>query len=121
MSLDAADDKRTIAAHEAKARDLQTKVNALLAIEKVSVSLLYRKDRQPDRQDVRGCVEQLNTIEKEVRLLQDTQKSLNDVKDQLDGRSIEKSELKSKREVGRWRQKIEFTLLRCVPIYAESR
>lgn len=35
MTLDAADDKKNIAANEAKARDLQSKVNALLAIEKV--------------------------------------------------------------------------------------
>lgn len=35
MTLDAADDKRNIALNEAKARDLQVKVNALLTIEKV--------------------------------------------------------------------------------------
>lgn len=35
MSLDATDYKRNIASNEAKARDLQVKVNALLAIEKV--------------------------------------------------------------------------------------
>ena len=35
MTLDAADEKRNIAANEAKARDLQAKVNALVIIEKV--------------------------------------------------------------------------------------
>ncbi len=35
MTLDATDDKRTITTHETKKRDLQSKVNALLLIEKV--------------------------------------------------------------------------------------
>ncbi|KXN87715.1 putative kinetochore protein NUF2 [Leucoagaricus sp. SymC.cos] len=82
MTLDATEDKRAIAVHEVKARDLQNKVNALLVIEK----------------DLRGCVEQLHTIEKEVRLLQDAQKKLGDAKDQLEIRAIEKSELQLKRE-----------------------
>jgi kinetochore protein Nuf2 len=42
MALDTADDKRTIAAHEAKARDLQAKVNALAAIEKACVHPLHK-------------------------------------------------------------------------------
>ncbi|KAF5357895.1 hypothetical protein D9756_001783 [Leucocoprinus leucothites] len=82
MTLDTAEERRTIAANESKARDLQTKVNALLAIEK----------------DVRSCVEQLNTVEKEVRSLQDTLQSLNDAKVQLEDRTIEKSEMRSRRE-----------------------
>lgn len=43
MTLDAADDKRTIATHEAKARDLQSKVNALIIIEKVRCITVARK------------------------------------------------------------------------------
>lgn len=43
MTLDAADDKRTIAAHEAKARDLQSKINALLTIEKVHPIYVFNK------------------------------------------------------------------------------
>ncbi|EKM82897.1 hypothetical protein AGABI1DRAFT_118320 [Agaricus bisporus var. burnettii JB137-S8] len=82
MTLDAADDKRNIALNEAKARDLQVKVNALLTIEK----------------DVRSCIEQLTTVEKEVHSLQDTQKALVDVKDQFEGKRIEKNELQLKRE-----------------------
>ena len=48
MGNSAAEEKRTVAANEAKTRDLQTKITALLNIEK----------------DVRSCVEQLQTIEK---------------------------------------------------------
>jgi kinetochore protein Nuf2 len=35
MGSTATEDKRTVAMHEAKARDLQAKINALLTIEKV--------------------------------------------------------------------------------------
>jgi len=35
MTLDAAEEKRNIAANETKTRELQTKVNALVIIEKV--------------------------------------------------------------------------------------
>jgi hypothetical protein len=39
MTSDTAEDKRSIAAHEAKARDLQAKFNTLLTIEKVGYLL----------------------------------------------------------------------------------
>ncbi|KAH7889874.1 Nuf2 family-domain-containing protein [Phlebopus sp. FC_14] len=82
MGATAVEDKKTIAQQEAKARDLQSKISALLNIEK----------------DVRGCVEQLQTIEKEVQLLEAAQKELADVKDSLDYKKIERSELQMKKE-----------------------
>ncbi|RPD65816.1 hypothetical protein L226DRAFT_478232 [Lentinus tigrinus ALCF2SS1-7] len=82
MGNTAAEDKRTVAANEAKTRDLQTKIAALLNIEK----------------DVRSCVEQLQTIEKEVRALDAAQKELGDLRDTLDRKQGERSELIMRRE-----------------------
>ncbi|KAG6811487.1 hypothetical protein H0H92_007179 [Tricholoma furcatifolium] len=82
MSSTAVEDKRAVAMQEAKARDLQAKINALLNIEK----------------DVRGCIEQLQTIEKEVRALQASQKELADLRDHLDVKNIERNELKLRRQ-----------------------
>jgi kinetochore protein Nuf2 len=50
-------------------------------------------------QDIRSCVEQLQTIEKEVLSLETSQKELADLKDQLDDKKIERSELKMKQDV----------------------
>lgn len=83
MSVAAQEEKRTVTSHESKARDLQNKINALLVIEK----------------DVRSCVEQLQTIEKEVRALNDAEKEVAELKDQLEMKNIEKTELNLKQEV----------------------
>jgi hypothetical protein len=40
MAATAVEEKKIVTTHEAKVRDLQAKVNALLGIEKVSISLL---------------------------------------------------------------------------------
>jgi len=61
---------------------LQAKITVLTNIEK----------------DVRGCIEQLQTIEKEVQLLEGAQKELADVKDSLDYKTIERSELQMRKE-----------------------
>ncbi|KAG6861878.1 hypothetical protein C0995_010584 [Termitomyces sp. Mi166 len=82
MSSTAAEDKKTVMMQEIKSRDLQTKINALLNIEK----------------DVRGCIEQLQTVEKEVRSLQVSQKELSDLRDHLDDKKIERNELKLRQE-----------------------
>ncbi|KAF5386676.1 hypothetical protein D9615_001740 [Tricholomella constricta] len=82
MSTTAVDDKKLVTMQEAKARDLQAKINALLGIEK----------------DVRSCIEQLQTIEKEVRSLQVSQKELADLRDHLDHKNIERNELKLRQE-----------------------
>ncbi|RXW17416.1 hypothetical protein EST38_g8443 [Candolleomyces aberdarensis] len=82
MSHTTMEDKKTVAMNEAKARDLQIKISVLLNIEK----------------DIRGCVEQLQTIEREVRSLQLSQKQLAEVKDHLDDKKIERNELKMKQE-----------------------
>ncbi|KAF9001985.1 Nuf2 family-domain-containing protein [Cyathus striatus] len=82
MSVTAIEDKKMLALQEAKTRDLQAKINTLLNVEK----------------DVRGCVEQLQTIEKEVRSLQDIQKDLSELKDHLDEKNIERSELQLRYE-----------------------
>jgi hypothetical protein len=50
-------------------------------------------------QDVRGCVEQLQTVEKEIQSLETSQKELADLKDHMDGKKIERSELNLKHEV----------------------
>ena len=84
MGNSAAEEKRTVAANEAKTRDLQTKITALLNIEK----------------DVRSCVEQLQTIEKEMRALDGAQKELGDLRDSLDRKKGERAELVMRREVG---------------------
>ncbi|KAI5983850.1 Nuf2 family-domain-containing protein [Pisolithus albus] len=82
MGAAAIEDKKAIAQHEAKARDLQAKISALSTIEK----------------DLRACVEQLQTTEKEVQLLEAAQKELADVKDSMDYKKIERSELQMKKE-----------------------
>jgi kinetochore protein Nuf2 len=41
MSTTAMEDKKTVTVHEAKARDLQAKINALLNIEKVRLWRAY--------------------------------------------------------------------------------
>ncbi|GLB35199.1 putative nuf2 family protein [Lyophyllum shimeji] len=82
MSTTAVEDKKTVAMQEAKARDLQAKINALLNIEK----------------DLRSCIEQLQTIEKEVRSLQISQKELADLRDHLDDKKIERNELKLRQQ-----------------------
>ena len=64
MGSTAAEDKRTVAMNEAKIRDLQAKINALLNIEK----------------DVRSCVEGLRSIEKETKALEEHKKELSDFK-----------------------------------------
>ncbi|CCM06381.1 uncharacterized protein FIBRA_08640 [Fibroporia radiculosa] len=84
MGTTATEDKRTVATHETKIRDLQTKIAALLNIEKAS--------------DVRSCVEQLQVIEKETNALDASQKELTDLRDQLDQKKGERNELQMKRE-----------------------
>ncbi|ETW85632.1 hypothetical protein HETIRDRAFT_309393 [Heterobasidion irregulare TC 32-1] len=80
MSTTAMEDKKTLGAQEAKARDLQAKISALLNIEK----------------DVRGALEQLQTIEKEAYALELTQKEFIDTRDHLDQKKIERTELEMK-------------------------
>ncbi|KAF9052757.1 Nuf2 family-domain-containing protein [Panaeolus papilionaceus] len=82
MSATVLEDKKLITMHEAKARDLQAKVTALYNIEK----------------DVRGCIEQLQTIEREVHSLQMSQKELAEQRDLLEGKTIERNELRLKQE-----------------------
>ncbi|THH10174.1 hypothetical protein EW146_g8456 [Bondarzewia mesenterica] len=77
MGTTATEDKRTLAAQEAKIRDLQTKVTNLLSIEK----------------EVRATLEQLQTIEKEVYAVENTQKEHIDTRDHHDQKKIERTEL----------------------------
>lgn len=76
------EDKKVISQNEAKARALQTKISALSNLEI----------------DLRACVEQLQTTEKEVQLLEASQKELADVKDSMDYKKVERSELQMKKE-----------------------
>ncbi|KAI0646761.1 Nuf2 family-domain-containing protein [Trametes meyenii] len=82
MGHTAVEEKRAVVANEAKTRDLQAKIAALLNIEK----------------DVRSCVEQLQVIEKEMRVLDAAQKELGDLKDTLDRKKGERAELVMRRE-----------------------
>ncbi|KAG1883082.1 hypothetical protein F4604DRAFT_1984959 [Suillus subluteus] len=82
MGTTAIEDKKAVALHEAKARDLQAKISALVNIEK----------------DVRSCIEQLQTTEKEVQLLEASQKELAELKDSLEYKKVERGELQKKTE-----------------------
>ncbi|KAJ6500334.1 Nuf2 family-domain-containing protein [Mycena sanguinolenta] len=82
MTTSAVEDKQQVAQNEAKARDLQAKINAFSNIEK----------------DVRGCIEQLQTIEKEVHSLQESQKELHELKDLCESKQIERKELHLRQE-----------------------
>jgi len=82
MGVTAIENKRTLTLQEGKARDLQAKITALFNIEK----------------DIRSCVEQLQTIEKEVLLLETSHKELANLKDQLDYKKIERNELQLKQD-----------------------
>ncbi|TCD67660.1 kinetochore-associated Ndc80 complex subunit nuf2 [Steccherinum ochraceum] len=82
MGSAAAEDKKTVVMHETKIRDLQTRITALLDIEK----------------NVRSCVEQLQIIEKEMISLDASKKSLADFRDQLSEKKGELNELMLKRE-----------------------
>ncbi|KIL69534.1 hypothetical protein M378DRAFT_175727 [Amanita muscaria Koide BX008] len=83
MSATALEEKRTVALHESKARDLQVKLNALSNNEK----------------DVRSCVEQFQVIEKEISVLDVSRKELAELRDQIDNKTIERNEFKLKLEV----------------------
>ena len=50
-------------------------------------------------QDVRGCIEQLQTIDTEVQKLQRSQKDLAKQQNDLDGKVIEKNELLLRQQV----------------------
>ncbi|EIN07643.1 hypothetical protein PUNSTDRAFT_135161 [Punctularia strigosozonata HHB-11173 SS5] len=82
MSHDVHEEKRVVAANEAKSRDLQAKINMISTIEK----------------DVLSCLEQLQTIEKEMYLVEAAQKQLADLKDQQIDKESEKKSLYSKRD-----------------------
>jgi len=100
MAVAAIEDKKIIAQQDAKARDLQAKLSALATIDKVSsMELIFTFDSMLLMQDLRTCVEQLQTTDKEVQLLEASQKELADVKDSLDYKNIERSELQMKKEV----------------------
>ncbi|KAI0822657.1 Nuf2 family-domain-containing protein [Trametes gibbosa] len=101
MGHTAAEEKRAVTTNEAKTRDLQTKIAALLNIEKVHFQfrvLWETFSRGLRLQEVRSCVEQLQVIEKEVRTLDAAQKELADLKDTLDGKKGERAELLMRRE-----------------------
>ncbi|PBK96524.1 hypothetical protein ARMGADRAFT_924205 [Armillaria gallica] len=91
MSTSANEDKKIVTMQENKAKELQAKFNALHNIERASYSLdtEFRYLR---------CIEQLQTVEKEERLLQESHKELGGLRDDLEGKKIELSELRLKRE-----------------------
>ena len=100
MGETAVEDKKTVATLESKARDLQAKIVALLNIEKVSSVIDWNYWLLlTNFKDVRVCLEQLQTTEKEVLALEVSHKQLASLKDNLDDKKIECSELHLKREV----------------------
>ncbi|KAF8350920.1 Nuf2 family-domain-containing protein [Amanita rubescens] len=82
MAATALEEKKIVTMHESKVRDLQAKVNAVHVIEK----------------DIRSCFEQLQSIEKEVRLLEVSGKEGAELHDQLDDKTIERNELRLRQE-----------------------
>jgi len=50
-------------------------------------------------QDVRGCIEQIQTIEREVQSLELSQKALGQLRDLRDEKVIERNELQLRQEV----------------------
>ncbi|KAJ7156118.1 Nuf2 family-domain-containing protein [Mycena crocata] len=60
-----------------------------------TMSTTAAEDKQTD---VRGCIEQLQTIEKEVHSLQDSEKELRQLKDYLEDKQIERKELRLRQE-----------------------
>ncbi|KAJ8514657.1 hypothetical protein ONZ45_g7837 [Pleurotus djamor] len=82
MGSTAQEDRKTLSALDAKVRDLQAKINALLNIEK----------------ELRSCIEQLQVIEREMGSLQASQKELADLRDHLEMKHIERSELTLRQE-----------------------
>lgn len=53
-----------------------------------------------ESQDVRGCIEQIQTIEREVQSLEVSQKALSQLRDLYDEKVIERDELRLRQEVG---------------------
>ncbi|EPQ54245.1 hypothetical protein GLOTRDRAFT_139579 [Gloeophyllum trabeum ATCC 11539] len=82
MRATAAEDKQTLAANEAKIRDLKIKINVIMNIDK----------------EIRSCVEQLQTVAKEVNILESSQQELAELKEQLTKKKIEKSDLERRHE-----------------------
>ncbi|KDQ60560.1 hypothetical protein JAAARDRAFT_553066 [Jaapia argillacea MUCL 33604] len=82
MNLTAVDSKRILASNEAKARDLREKVAALADIEN----------------DFRACGDQLKGIAKEVQAIETSQKQLDDIKDTLYNKKVEKNDLEMRYE-----------------------
>ena len=95
MSTTVSEDKRAITNTETKARELDAKIKALLGLEK----------------DIRSCIEQLQIVEKEMKALDSAQKDYAEIKDLVDSKTVEKSELLLKIEVG------YFVLLQILPSY----
>ncbi|SJL04389.1 uncharacterized protein ARMOST_07755 [Armillaria ostoyae] len=83
MSTSANEDKKIVVMQENKAKELQAKFNALHNIERASYSL---------------DTEFRYLLEKEERLLQESHKELGGLRDDLEGKKIELSELRLKRE-----------------------
>ena len=48
---------------------------------------------------MRGCIEQIQTIEREVESLESSQKALGQLRDLLEAKTIEKNELQMRQEV----------------------
>ena len=99
MSASALEEKKAVALHDMKARNLQAKINALHNIEKVSQSNNFVVLPAEILQDVRGCIEQLQTIDTEVQKLQRSQKDLAKQQNDLEGKVIEKNELLLRQQV----------------------
>ncbi|KAI0034709.1 Nuf2 family-domain-containing protein [Vararia minispora EC-137] len=82
MGASQAEDKRTLTSQEVKVRDLQAKANALLAIEK----------------GVRDCIEHVQIVDKEMRMLENAARERADTRGALEERRIERTELELKLE-----------------------
>ncbi|KZT29875.1 hypothetical protein NEOLEDRAFT_1238609 [Neolentinus lepideus HHB14362 ss-1] len=82
MRSTAAEEKQTLAANEAKIRDLKSKINIIQNIDK----------------DIRSCVEQLQDVQKEVSKLETSQKELSELREHLTKQKIAKSDFDRRHE-----------------------
>ncbi|KAL0564198.1 kinetochore-associated Ndc80 complex subunit nuf2 [Marasmius crinis-equi] len=101
MGNQVSEDKSLVAKNEAKTRELQTRIKALNIIS----------------EDIQGCIDQLQVIEKEAESLGASQRELADLKAQYEDKVVERNEQKLRQErvakqLANARQKLENTQAR---------
>ncbi|KAJ8094524.1 kinetochore-associated Ndc80 complex subunit nuf2 [Marasmius tenuissimus] len=101
MGNQVSEDKGLVSQNEAKTRELQTKIKVLNNIS----------------EDIHGCLDQLQIIEKEAESLEASQRELSDLKAQYEDKEVERNEQRLRQErvakqLANARQKLENTQAR---------